>query len=271
MQEPPHWSGQDENGQQNQAGESEFSSRQSTFSRPVWLSQASAHHSTAAGSAMDEGIFSSPFRQQSSGKRRWPPFALPVLSPNAQPTPVALQHAPNTRTSIFHAPITSYRTPKTMRQGSTHGSNPCLPAMGQPLPAWDTSAVEMPAARQASACASAPVHSEGAAMATDEEGPSQSAVLQQLDGLPGHGHERCTHPVHPKRPRPLSLHGDDTDDFTLLQACPSQLLIPTDSVIQNCLLCHYTHQASCCLLSPPLQRCLNAPTDSPTVALLELK
>lgn len=238
MHEPQHWSGQDENDQHNQPGESEFSSRQSTFSRPAWLSQASAHHSTAAGSVMDEGIFSSPCRQQPSGKRRWPPFSLPVLSQNTQTPPLAPWHTPNPQASIFHAPITSYRTPETMRHGSTHGSNPCLPAPGQPLAARDTSAVEMPAARQASACASAAVHSDGAAMATDDEGPSYSAVLQQLDGRPGHGHERCAHPAHPKRPRPLSLHGDDTDDFTLLQACPSPVLLPADSVSRNCLLCH---------------------------------
>lgn len=219
MQDLHRWSTQDENERHNQAGESEFSSRQSTFSRPLWKSQASAHHSSAAGAAMEEGIFSSPFRQHPSDKRRWPPFSLPVLPNKTQLPPVAPAMRASMPQSVFHPPITvTNRTPESTRQRSRNDSNPSLPTSGQAVAARDTSAVDMPAARQASGCASAPLHSDGLAIATDEEGPSQSAVLQQSDGLLGHGHERCTHPVQNKRLRPLHLHGDDSDDFTLLQA-----------------------------------------------------
>lgn len=227
MQEIEHWSAQDENDQFNQTGESEFSSRQSTYSRPVWASRASAHHSTAAQhstAAMDDNMSSSPFHSQPSGKRKWPPFSLPILLSKTQPEPAVSAHQRNPQASIFHTSMnTSHRAPESFRQSSLHGTNPCLPVFGLPLAAPDTSAVEMPAARQASGCASAPMHSEGAAVATDEEGPANS-VLQHLDGLPAHGHERCAQPANMKRPRPLHLHGDDTDDVTLLQACCSHML-----------------------------------------------
>lgn len=229
MQEFEHWSAQDENDQLNQTGESEFSSRQSTYSRPVWASQASAYHSTAAHhstAAMDDNMSSSPFHSQPSGKCRWPPFSLPILSSKTQPEPAVPAQQPNPHASIFHAPIkTSHRATESFRQSSLCGTNPCLPVFGLPLAAPDTSAVEMPAARQASGCASAPMHSEGAAVATDEEGPTNSAVLQHLEALPAHGHERCAQTTNMKRPRPLHLHGDDTDDVTLLQACSSHTLL----------------------------------------------
>ena len=214
-------SGQDENKQSNQAGASEFSSRQSTFSLPVWLSQVSARDSTAAGSAMDEAIFSSPFHLQASAKSNWPPFSLPVLSSRTPPPPAAPSHGYRAPASIFHAPVKVFhRTPAQMRQRSTHGSNACLTSLAHAPSVPDTSATDMPLAPQDSVCASAPAHSDGAAVATDEEGPARSVVHAYPDGLPVHGHERCTETGVKKRPRPLHLHGNDSDDVTLLQVTP---------------------------------------------------
>eukprot|EP00892_Ulva_mutabilis_P008731 jgi/Ulvmu1/622/UM001_0630.1 len=211
--------GEDGNKQSNHPGASDFSSRQSTLSRPVWLSQASARDSTAGGAAaMEDAIISSRFNFQSSVKCRWPPFPLPVHSDTTPPTANTATITYPHPASAFHAQVAgSHWSPHQMRQHSTHGSNASLAALGQSADAPDTFATDMPLARQASGCSSAPSRSADAAEVTDENGPSHSAAQPQREGLSIHGHERCAQLASLKRPRPLHLHGDESDDVTLLE------------------------------------------------------